>query len=124
MKNKKFLIAFLLTVLLLTACVPNGMEVTPAMTASMDAFADQYDVWYPDSEENIARVCAENPTDIFWNDELKGYAVLCPLPWYENSYGVVTLSEDETVLNAFGLGAASYADAVKMLASLGWDKTR
>jgi len=117
MKNMLVLIA-----LLLTACVPSGLEITPKMTASMVAFADQYDIWYPDSSENIARECAENPADIFWNDELKGYAVLCPLPWYANSYGVVTLDENEVVWNAFGLGATSQSDAVKMLASLGWER--
>lgn len=109
------------TALLLAACGADSPGITPEMIASMNAFADQFDAWYPEDGQNIARVCAASPTGLYWNKELQSYAVTCPLPWYENSYGVVTLDENQSVLNAFGLAAASQGEITQLLGTLGWE---
>lgn len=114
----KYLMIF--AALLLAGCRASSLEITPEMTASMNAFADQYDVWYPDSEENIARECAANPTAVYWSDELHAYAVTCPLPWSANAFGMVTFDESGNLLNAFGLDAISQGELSKTLATLGW----
>lgn len=122
---KKLLFVF---ALFLTACggsaqsLLSAPEITPEMNASMTAYADQYDVWYPGNEQNIARECADNPTAVYWSDELKAFAVTCPLPWSANSFGMVTFDESGTLLNAFGLGANSQGELSKTLATLGWKR--
>lgn len=120
--KKNLTFTALLLALLLTACSTSAPEVTPEMNASMLAFADQYDIWYPDSDQNIARECAKNPGPVYWNEELRGYAVTCPLPWAEQSFGMVTFDESGLLMNAFGLGAASQSALSETLALLGWKR--
>ncbi len=114
----------ILTALLLAACGASEPTVTASMKASMEAYADQVDGWYPNIDQNVARECAENPTFLYWSDELRAYAVTCPLSLNENSYGIVTLDEHEEVLNAFSIGAASQGEVTRTLALLGWELVR
>jgi len=115
---KKIMIVLLFV---MTACAPSGYQVTPAMMASMNAYAAQYDVWYPDAYQNVAKECVENPTVVYWSEQLQSYAVTCALQTAP-SYGIVTIDNYETVLNAFSISATSQGEVTKTLAALGWER--
>lgn len=121
MKAVAFLKISLLS-LVLTACMAGSPKITDEMTSSMVSFADQFDAWFPNADQNVARECSENPTGVFWNKALKAYAVTCPLNLYPNSYGVVTLDEHEIVLNAFSISANSQGEVAIMLGTMGWEQ--
>jgi hypothetical protein len=109
--------------LILTACIGGSPKITAEMTSSMESYADQFDAWFPNADQNVARECSKNPTGVFWNRVLKAYAVTCPLSLeYPNSYGVVTLDEHEMVLNAFSISANSQGEVAITLGTMGWEQ--
>lgn len=121
---KKIIVTLLLCLFvfsfLITACGADG--VTSEMASSISQYADQYDAWYPNADQNVARECLEKPSGVYWSDQLRAYAVTCPLSLNPNSYGIVTLDENKSVLNAFSISAASQGEVTATLATLGWEQ--
>jgi hypothetical protein len=127
MKTKFTRILLLIVIALVaTGCVPSGPELSSEMVASMNAYADQADSQYPgEIQAGIARLCAEEPTALYWNEDARIYAVTCVLPTsFEigvNIYGVVLLDGMiYTVIHVEHINAASQSALEQIIASSGW----
>lgn len=101
---------------------PKDLIVTQDMKAQMGAYADMIDAVYPDIE-NFARVCLENKTPVvYWSDEVRAYAVTCPLIETVDSYGIVTFDERQLLIDVFALHALSQEELSDLLAPEGWER--
>ncbi len=101
---------------------PKNLIVTQDMKAQMGAYADMIDAVYPDIE-NFARVCLENKTPVvYWSDDVKAYAVTCPLIETPDSYGIVTFDERQLLIDVFALHALSQEELTVLLAPEGWER--
>ena len=107
--------------LLLTACATSLVQkeeppsLTSAMQNAMVAYADQIDSQYPDAE-NVARSCSQSNSDVYWNKDLKSYAVTCFLP--SGGIGIVTFSDREILIDVFSISQ----DNLSGFRSMGWER--
>lgn len=116
---KKILVV--LMVLVLTAC-SEGVALPDGMSAAIVERADLYDAQFHGSEDmNVARICAETPAGLYWNEQIQTWAVVCKMPM-ENMYGAVMLDVNYTVLNSEHINAVSLVGLEEMIASVGWVK--
>lgn len=124
----KFMRFLLLVVIALVpvGCALGGPELSPEMVASMNAYADQAEAQYPgDIQAGIARLCATEPTALYWNEDAKIYAVTCLIPSSfdigVNIYGVVLLDGmTYTAIHIEHINAASQSALEDIIASVGW----
>lgn len=110
-----------LAVLVLTACGGEVVTLPEGMYATMSARADLYDAQFPGDGMNVARLCANNPAGLYWNESIKTWAVVCKMP-IENMYGAVMLDANYTVLSSQHINVVSLAGLEDMIASVGWVK--
>lgn len=120
---KKYILSFMQFVILafgLLACrASNSVQLAPEMLASMRASADQYDLEFPGNDMNIARLCAETPTALYWNEQYQTWAVTCVLP-LPNTYGYVMLDTSYKILNTKHINAVSQSAIDDLIGSVGW----
>ena len=112
-----FIILTLISTILLSACASKPVEITPRMRSALAAYADQYDVWHPNAEENIAKICVD-ATMIFGKKEYR--AIACALPDRPGAYGVITFDGVENVLDVFSVQADSDGELTRAMQSDGW----
>lgn len=125
MKTK--LIVFLCScVLVLSACGASRPALSPEMVTAMNAYADQTDLQYAGSvDAGIVRLCASEPTALYWHEDAKIYAVTCLIQtsfaMESNLYGAVLVDGTTyAVLHAEHLNADSQRDLEHLIASVGW----
>jgi hypothetical protein len=123
MKQRNKIISLFLFIvfgLLLTACATSFVQkeeqpsLTPAMLNAMVAHADEFDSLYPDAE-NVAWSCSQSNSDVYWNKDLKSYAVTCFLP--SGGIGIVTFSDREILIDVFSISQ----DNLSGFLSMGWE---
>lgn len=130
MKTKfiKSLWLSVLFVLGLAACGASAPTLTPEMVTSMNAFADQADLQFPgDIQAGIARLCASEPTALYWNKDANIHAVTCLIPTSfdlgTNIYGVVLLDGNtNAVIHVEHINATSQSALENIIASSGWER--
>lgn len=110
-------IVVVLAALVLSGC---GSKPKPVSTEeSLKAYADQYDTWYEDAEQNIAKICQEVQGPSFEMDGLS--AITCPLPSRPGTYGVVTFDKSGAVLDVFMVKADTDGILRDAMRSAGWE---
>ncbi len=113
------------TALLLAACGGNALALAPEMTAAMNASADEFDAQFPGNTDiNIARICADSPTALYWNAGIQTYAVTCVMPSFSNTFGVVLLDTSNVVLNTSHVNAVSQNGLEDFIGGLGWERAQ
>ena len=113
----------LVLVFLLSACAGGVTPVlSPEMTAAINVRADLYDAQFGDDGYNIARICVQTPTALYWNEGIQSYAVACVVPNMPNMYGIVMLDAHNVVLNVEHINADSLTGLEGLISGLGWKR--
>lgn len=126
-KFMRFLLQVVISVLL-AGCVLGGPELSPEMVTSMNAYADQADLQHPgNTQAGIARLCAKEPTALYWHEDARIYAVTCLIQVSfdieVNIYGVVLLDDTTSaVIHIEHINATSQGALEEIIASVGWVK--
>lgn len=123
-KFMQFLWLSLFFALALSACGAAKPVLSPEVITSLNTYADQYDVQYPDSSDiNVARVCVQEPIALYWQEETKIWAVACLMdfPGTMNTYGVVLIdSATNVVVFTDYINAVSVEALEEIIAPGGW----
>lgn len=130
MKTKfmKSLWLSVLFVFALAACGASAPILAPEMVTSLNAYADQADLQFPGNvQAGIARLCASEPTALYWHKDANIHAVTCLIPTSfdlgTNIYGVVLLDgTTNAVIHVEHINADSQDALEKNIASVGWER--